>query len=77
MDEVLIGAFGPAGLIVAPGRLEVDHIAPVPFNAPIAVTTWITHREGRHVFAAATLYASNCLLVQAQGAYLVTGTVDR
>ena len=72
MDEVLTAAFAPDGLIVSPGRLEVDHIAPVPFDAPVAVTTWVTHREGRRIYAAATLVASGCVLVQAQGAYLVT-----
>ncbi|WP_157226588.1 PaaI family thioesterase [Gordonia soli] len=76
LDEVLGTAIAPLEVTVATTRLEVDYLAPVPLATTLAITTWITHDAGRHLFAAAELRTTGGVVAQATGTFLARPPMD-
>ena len=73
LDELLICAVGPYGLAVTTKRMETDYLAPVPLHEPLALSAWVTYREGRQIFTAAALHSHSRILAQAVGTFIVVG----
>ena len=73
LDEILAVAVAPLHISVATVRLEVEFLAPVPLDVPLAITTWVAHDQGRRVFCAATLQGAHGVVAQGHGTYLVVG----
>jgi len=72
-DELLLVALAPHALDVRSSRIEVDFLAPVPLHERITLSAWVSHREGRRVYTAASLHLGARVLAQAMGAYFVVG----
>lgn len=71
LDELVIAALLPLGLVVEHCGIDVDYIRPVPLDTPIALSAWVSHRDGRRVYTAASMHVERRVVAQGHGRHRV------
>lgn len=71
LDELVTAALMPLGLVADHCGIDVDYIRPVPLDTPIALSAWVSHRDGRRVYTAASMHVERRVVAQGHGRHRV------
>ena len=73
-DELLGAAQSLSGTQGMTAHLEVDYRLPTPLGVPLRLTGWLDRREGRKIWARATMHAGDTLTAEAEGLFIAFDT---
>ncbi|MEX0767420.1 MAG: PaaI family thioesterase [Microthrixaceae bacterium] len=69
-DELLGSAQSLSGIQGMTAHLGVDYRSPTPLHVPLYLEGWLDRRDGRKIFAKATLHAEGQLTAEASGLFI-------
>jgi len=69
-DELLGSAQSLSGVQGMTAHLGIDYRSPTPLHVPLFLEGWLDYREGRKIYAKATLHAQGELTAEASGLFI-------